>query len=246
MVMRSAGNFSSEWGYLAPAPSFFRTARIVLVATAIGATAGAGVVLSLVDHPAAEVTQTSMAAHAIVTSVHAAIPPSLPPGTPLASTQPMAAAVTVSGAPAAQDTKLSTQAPIPAQAALAVRAPDIPQVQVQTPAATATPSIAAPSASPLASSGAAKSDDAHDASAVLPSPSPPGVAVLSEAPPSADVGTDVSTAPVAEAPKKPIKGRVTGPAVANNANAKNKPDPGLGSVLRHLFSARAGTSYYPN
>ncbi len=45
--MRSAGNFSPEWGYLAPAPSFMRTARIVVVATAIGATAGAGVVLSL-------------------------------------------------------------------------------------------------------------------------------------------------------------------------------------------------------
>jgi hypothetical protein len=49
--MRSAGNFSPEWGYLAPAPSFARTARVVLVATAIGATAGVGVVLSLVDRP---------------------------------------------------------------------------------------------------------------------------------------------------------------------------------------------------
>ena len=50
--MRSAGNFSPEWGYLAPAPSFMRTARVVVVATAIGATAGAGVVLSLLDRPA--------------------------------------------------------------------------------------------------------------------------------------------------------------------------------------------------
>ena len=45
--MRSGGNFNPEWGYLAPAPSFMRTARIVVVATAIGATAGAGVVLTL-------------------------------------------------------------------------------------------------------------------------------------------------------------------------------------------------------
>src|ERR1700733_11240408 len=45
--MRSGGNFNPEWGYLAPAPSFMRTARIVAVATAIGATAGAGVVLTL-------------------------------------------------------------------------------------------------------------------------------------------------------------------------------------------------------
>jgi hypothetical protein len=52
--MRNAGNFHPEWGYLAPAPSFLRTARTVIVATAIGATAGAGVVFSLVDRPAAD------------------------------------------------------------------------------------------------------------------------------------------------------------------------------------------------
>ncbi len=242
-MMRSAGNFSSEWGYLAPAPSFFRTARIVLVATAIGATAGAGVVLSLVDHPVADGTQTSMAAHAIVTSVHAAIPLAMP----LASTQPTSAAVPASvPPPAVQDAKLSTQAPGPAQAALPIGTQEIPHLPAHTPAAVATPSITPQPAPPLASSGAAKSGDAHDANAVLPSPSPPGIATLSEAPPLADVGPEASTAPVVEPPKKPIKGRGTGPAVASNANAKNKPDPGLGSVLRHLFSARAGTSYYPN
>jgi hypothetical protein len=52
--MRSAGNFSPEWGYLAPAPSFLRTARIVIVAATVGATAGAAVVFSLVDRPAAD------------------------------------------------------------------------------------------------------------------------------------------------------------------------------------------------
>src|SRR5580698_3608602 len=74
VVMRSAGNFNPEWGYLAPAPSFMRTARVVLVATAIGATAGAVVVLSLVDHPPTETGKTSVAAHALVTSVEAATP----------------------------------------------------------------------------------------------------------------------------------------------------------------------------
>ena len=64
--MRSAGNFHPDWGYLAPAPSFMRTARIVLVATAIGATAGAAVMISLVQHPAAD---APIAAHALVTSV---------------------------------------------------------------------------------------------------------------------------------------------------------------------------------
>jgi len=59
-LIRSAGNFHPEWGYLAPAPSFMRTARIVAVAMAVGATAGVGVVVSLV------------AAHALVMGVQAA------------------------------------------------------------------------------------------------------------------------------------------------------------------------------
>ena len=87
--MRSAGNFSPEWGYLAPAPSFLRTARVVLVATAVGATAGAAVVLSLVDRPAAEANKTPIAARAIVTSVHAA------PVAAVAATDAITAADTV-------------------------------------------------------------------------------------------------------------------------------------------------------
>ena len=49
--MRLGGNVHPEWGYLAPAPGFMRTVRIVLVATAVGATAGASVVLSLAERP---------------------------------------------------------------------------------------------------------------------------------------------------------------------------------------------------
>jgi hypothetical protein len=52
--VRRAANFNPEWGYLAPAPSFLRTLRMIAVAAAVGATAGAAVVLSLVDRPAAE------------------------------------------------------------------------------------------------------------------------------------------------------------------------------------------------
>ena len=48
--MRNTANFHPEWGYLAPAPSFIRTARVVLVATVVGATVGAGVVFSWVSH----------------------------------------------------------------------------------------------------------------------------------------------------------------------------------------------------
>ena len=44
--MRHTMNFHPVWGCLAPAPSFLRTVRTVLVATAVGATAGGGVVLT--------------------------------------------------------------------------------------------------------------------------------------------------------------------------------------------------------
>ena len=93
--MRSAGNFSPEWGYLAPAPSFARTARVVLVATAIGATAGAGVVLSLLERPS-EPEKVPVAARAIVTSVRAAAVPSV---------APTVAAPITTAAPAATTTK---------------------------------------------------------------------------------------------------------------------------------------------
>src|SRR5262245_46692704 len=80
--MRSAGNFHPQWGYLAPAPSFLRSARIVLVATAVGATAGAAVVVSLLERPGAD-ADNSIAAHALVTSAPvAAAPPVLATGTP--------------------------------------------------------------------------------------------------------------------------------------------------------------------
>ena len=61
--MRHAMNFHPEWGCLAPAPSFLRTMRTVLVATAVGATAGGGVILPLVGHSAG---QTSVAERTLV------------------------------------------------------------------------------------------------------------------------------------------------------------------------------------
>lgn len=67
--MRYAGNFHPEWGYLAPAPSFLRTVRIVIVAAAVGATTGAAVVFAVVDRPAAD---TSGVARALAAPVAAA------------------------------------------------------------------------------------------------------------------------------------------------------------------------------
>jgi hypothetical protein len=50
--MRYNASFHPEWGYLAPAPSFIRTVRIVFIATAVGAAVGAGVGFSWIGHGA--------------------------------------------------------------------------------------------------------------------------------------------------------------------------------------------------
>jgi hypothetical protein len=68
-LMRHAGNFNPEWGYIAPAPNFLRTARVFVVAAAIGATASAAVVFSLMDRSPAE---KSVAARTLVQPVEPA------------------------------------------------------------------------------------------------------------------------------------------------------------------------------
>ncbi len=73
--MRSAGNFHPEWGYFAPAPSLIRIIQIVLVATAVGAVAGASVVFSLVGRPATETSEISVAARTLARPVQAASAP---------------------------------------------------------------------------------------------------------------------------------------------------------------------------
>lgn len=52
--MPYARNVNPEWGYVAPAPGVMRTARVIVVAAIIGATAGAATVFSLLDRPVAE------------------------------------------------------------------------------------------------------------------------------------------------------------------------------------------------
>ena len=66
--MRHTANFHPEWGYLAPAPSFIRTARIVLVATAVGAIVGAGVGFSRASR---QPTEPSVAARTLVRPIEA-------------------------------------------------------------------------------------------------------------------------------------------------------------------------------
>lgn len=67
--MPQAMNFHPEWGCLAPAPSFLRTMRTVLVATAVGLIAGGGVVFSLAGQSAG---QTSVAERTLVRPIPAA------------------------------------------------------------------------------------------------------------------------------------------------------------------------------
>jgi hypothetical protein len=129
--MRSAGNFHPEWGYLAPAPSFMRTARIVLVAMAIGATAGAAVIISLVPRPAADAGNTSIAAHALVTSV------------PVVDEPPVAAAPT--------DEPALAQSPTPSPSQSAVAAVASPAPAVNLSASNAANATKANSISPPAS-----------------------------------------------------------------------------------------------
>jgi hypothetical protein len=67
--MRASANFHPEWGYLAPAPSFIRRVRVVLVATTLGAIVGAGVGLFPVSHQA---TELSVAARTLVRPIKTA------------------------------------------------------------------------------------------------------------------------------------------------------------------------------
>ena len=61
--MRHSANFHPEWGYLAPAPSFMRTMRLVLLASAVGLTLGAGAVFSWASH---QTSEPSVAARTLV------------------------------------------------------------------------------------------------------------------------------------------------------------------------------------
>jgi hypothetical protein len=70
--MPLAANFNPEWGYLAPTPSLVRTIRVAAIAATVGATAGAAVVFSLVERPAAE---QSVAARTLVQPVTTVSPP---------------------------------------------------------------------------------------------------------------------------------------------------------------------------
>jgi hypothetical protein len=265
--MRSAKNFSPEWGYLAPAPSLARTARVVLVATAIGATAGAGVVLSLVERPA-EAQKTPIAARAIVTSVRETAVPSAAPTVSTAAVSSPATAVNAAPVPASGTAAANTPPPAAksdASARTAARA--IPQAQRQAanPPLAAPPSTVVTATSPLvlpASATPAPSAPATSLSASNSGPAPAPATAGTTANPNVSVAASSSAATVAigssEAPKAAdaapadvtetpsIIGPETPPPKKAKRHASSKSAPALGSILRRLFVAHSGRSYYPH
>jgi hypothetical protein len=149
--MRSAGNFHPQWGYLAPAPSFLRGARIVVVAMAVGATAGAAVVVSLLGRPGAD-ADNSIAAHALVTSAPVS-----------AAASPVSTSAAVVAAPASKP--VLAQAPADAAAAQSQPASPKPVSPNASDAASANsaPSTPATASAPLAHAEAAATAESKPA-----------------------------------------------------------------------------------
>jgi hypothetical protein len=221
--MRFAGNFHPEWGYLAPAPNFMRTARVVVVATAIGATAGAAVVLSLAERSApgavADAGKTMVVVHSLVQPAEAAAP----------AAAPIAAAVPAAPVAPVAHVQASIQ---PSTTAPVMRQPSAP------PVTAGAPPIAPP---PAPSDSRTVSTSAAPASVAALSESPP---VTETSPPPAGNAAAVSPVPLApqkDAIKKPAATGLQlqhGPQPAVAAAPKKKPEErGLGPALRRLFSA---------
>jgi hypothetical protein len=237
--MRFAGNFHPEWGYLAPAPNFMRTARVVVVATAIGATAGAAVVLSLAERSApgavADAGKTLVVVHSLVQPAEAAAPATAP----IAATTPTPVIAPVAAA-------------VPAVPVAPV-APAKVQASIQPSTTATTPVMRQPSAPPVTASAQpiAPPPAPSESRAVSTSAAPASVAALSESPPVTEASpppasnaaavSPVPLAPQRDAIKKPAatgQQPQHGPQPAVAAAPKKKPEErGLGPALRRLFSA---------
>ena len=262
--MRSAGNFNPEWGYLAPAPSFLRTARAVLVATAIGATAGAAVVISLIDRPADDSGKArSIAAHAIVTGVQAATAPITPPAAAATASVTVPIAVTATATAAAAPAASVVAAPI-AVTTTAAPATAAPTVSVASPGASAATTAAMPAVKPQPPAAAVTPPS--------PPPSPPQVATqpaqaatMQSAAIAPTIRDERASEAAAASSPKPEQGIAALPEAVPDqslippqtvppdkkkrhvagAYEPNRPLSGLGAVLRRIFNPH-GTSYYPN
>jgi hypothetical protein len=227
--MRFGGNFHPEWGALAPAPNFMRTARIVAVATAIGATAGAAVVLSLAGNPApgpmADSGKSLVVVHSLVQPAEAAVAtPVTPVAAPAAKQQARAQPAVVpviapavlppagvrTAAPAASDShSLSTPA-VPASVTALAESP--PATTEAPPAQASDDTVAAPD--PFA-----PQPNTNKKRRGIDQPAQHGVAPIT-----------AGAAPIAAGPKKkPVA-----------------PEHGIAPILRRLFSAHNGSSASQN
>jgi hypothetical protein len=269
--MRSAGNFRPEWGYLAPVPSFARTARIVLVATAIGATAGAGVVLSLVDR-SPQPERTSVAARAIVTGLHEAAAP--------AASRTSAAPIAPVAAPAAPPASSPASSPV-APSDVATQSPNHALVPSTQPAnqRAAAPSTEANASAQGSAQGPAQGSaqgpapvtasennapaSAHETSAAQTSAPPanpietsatqpnsepanaaphPAAGVAALSEPSATGTAADATDSGTSAQEQALAQKKVKHHVAN----ERKPFPALGTFFRRFFVAHAARSNYSN
>lgn len=222
--MRSAGNFHPEWGYLAPAPSFMRTVRIALVATAIGAVAGAVVVVSLVERPGSN-DNTAIAAHALLTRA----PVIKSPTVAARAVEPTAAKVV----PSAAKPTIATS---------------VPAVQ---PAGTAAPAQVAASPASSAVASAATPDKADSISPPLPLAAPnDGAVAAAPVPAEADaaVAPDTATEPRTTTKRVVKKHRYyeREPYRRQESTRSRWRENGGFAPLFRLFSFRTGSPYSSN
>jgi hypothetical protein len=248
--MRSARNFSSEWGYLAPAPSFARTARVVLVATAIGATAGAGVGLSLVDR-SPEPERTSVAARAIMTSVHEAAAPATPQMSAAPAAAPVAAPASPTISPPASSpvarSEVATQLP---NHALVPPSPSANQL----PAASSTEANASVEGpTPVTPSENTAAANARETSAAQTTPagisptqanSEPSNAALHSASGVTASSEPSATGPAADATNGGASAQETVAQKKAKHHLARAPFRGIGTLFHRFFVAHAARTNY--
>lgn len=255
--MRYAGNFHPEWGYLAPAPNFVRTARVVLVATAIGATAGAGVVFSLVGRAD---TETSVAARTLAQPADAVSAqlnlPQAPRPAPVKrasggqdhASRSLAADVPRAGT-SDSESKPSSTTTAPAGIAALAEAPaatgepptNLAAAPSLVPSPEAQPRHASPSPTSSSSAVAAAKATVSPSAASAPATAPmPAAAVEAPSSPSAD-----------SPPSALVAAKVSGsPPAASTPNAAPAPVPAekkmaIANVKKRVpprFASRGGSS----
>jgi hypothetical protein len=236
--MRSAGNFHPDWGYLAPAPSFMRTVRIALVATAIGAIAGAVVVVSLIERPGGNDDNTSIASHALVIS---------------APTLTSPAAASADAKPALAPTPASVKTlPVAASPPVPVPSSEPAAADVASSGKSSTmssgPAPVTPSAGPAGVAVAPPPVEAAPASApATPGASAVGVAATQPATEAAPASTPAATPDTAAAKRAASRRRREEYESARRSYARRRwrDDGGFGPFF-HLFSFGGGDSSYSN